>query len=483
MTANLPQPGDVLAGKYRVERLLGVGGMGVVVCAHHLQLDERVALKFLRPEALENAEAVARFVREARAAVKIKSEHVARIIDVGTLETGAPYIVMEYLEGGDLHARLAQQGPLPVEQAAEFVLQACEAIAEAHALGIVHRDLKPANLFCVRRADGLLAVKVLDFGISKLTGLSASNRDMAMTRTQSMMGSPYYMSPEQMQSSKGVDARADIWALGVILFELLTGHVPFQGEAIPELVLNIVNSPTPSLRAFRPDVPPALEAVVGKCLEKNRDARYGNIAELAHAISPFAPKRASGSVERISRVIQNAGLSAPPATTAPTLPLQPVAPPPTPAGTMATWGQTAPGPGGKTKAVAGIFAAGAVALALGLVVVWKKGTWRPVAASPAVTVGAPAPAQAPPAPTSSTAADRTAQGDAVPEVVLAPPAESAPAPAPAQSSPVPATSKPPGGPVARPAGAARPSVPSKPACSAVPYLDAEGNTHFKQVCN
>src|SRR5689334_15421326 len=170
MTAPV-QPGEVLAGKYRVERILGMGGMGVVVSAWHLQLEERVALKFMLPDALENQEAVSRFSREARAAVKIKSEHVARVSDVGKLENGAPYMVMEFLEGSDLSGWLAEKGPLPVEQAVEFILQASEAIAEAHALGIVHRDLKPANLFVIRRADGAWSIKVLDFGISKMTSL------------------------------------------------------------------------------------------------------------------------------------------------------------------------------------------------------------------------------------------------------------------------------------------------------------------------
>src|SRR5262245_6617782 len=182
--------GDVLAGKYRIDKILGAGGMGVVVAAHHEQLDTRVAIKFLLPQALANTEAVERFAREARAAVKIQSEHVARVSDVGTLDNGAPYMVMEYLEGSDLAAWLHESGPLPVEQAIEFVLQACEAIAEAHAIGIIHRDLKPANLFVIRRPDGVLSVKVLDFGISKATGLSASGSDM--TRTSAVMGSPLY---------------------------------------------------------------------------------------------------------------------------------------------------------------------------------------------------------------------------------------------------------------------------------------------------
>ena len=247
--------GDVLAGKYRVERVLGQGGMGVVVAAHHLQLDEKVALKFLLPEALGNPEALARFEREARAAVKIKSEHVARVSDVGRLDSGAPYMVMEYLEGGDLQAWLIERGPMPVEQAVEFVLQACEAIAEAHALGIVHRDLKPANLFCVRRADGLLSVKVLDFGISKVTAPGAG--DSSMTRTSAVMGSPLYMSPEQIQSSKRVDARSDVWSLGVILYQLVSGQTPFDAEEVMELAVKIATGEPARLQAARPDVPAA----------------------------------------------------------------------------------------------------------------------------------------------------------------------------------------------------------------------------------
>jgi serine/threonine-protein kinase len=300
--------GEVLAGKYRVERILGVGGMGVVVAAHHIQLDEPVALKFLLPHALRNPEAVARFMREARAAAKIKSEHVARVSDVGQLEGGAPYMVMEFLQGGDLSGWLEQNGPLPFERAVDFVLQACVALADAHVLKIVHRDLKPANLFCVRRSDGQLTIKVLDFGISKATNLGSSGPG-DMTKTSANMGTPLYMSPEQMRSSRDVDGRTDLWALGVILFELLTGKPPFSADTVTELVLKVATDPTPSLRAFRPDAPAGLEAVIGKCLEKDRDKRYRNVGELALALLPFAPKRAKASVERIAGILQAAGLS------------------------------------------------------------------------------------------------------------------------------------------------------------------------------
>jgi tRNA A-37 threonylcarbamoyl transferase component Bud32 len=302
------RPGDILAGKYRVERVLGMGGMGVVVAAHHLQLDEKVALKFLLPEALGNPLAVARFAREARAAVKIKSEHVARVIDVGTLPNGAPYIVMEYLEGGDLSAWLAQRGPLPIELAVEFVLQACVALADAHALGIVHRDLKPANLFCVRRSDGQLSIKVLDFGISKLVE-SVAGPGMSMTKTAALMGSPLYMSPEQMRSSKDVDAQTDIWALGVILFELMTGRPAFVADSATALAIQVATEPPPSMQSFRHDVPMGLEGVILRCLEKDPRRRHRNVAELAFALLPFGPRRARALVERISGIVQAAGLS------------------------------------------------------------------------------------------------------------------------------------------------------------------------------
>jgi eukaryotic-like serine/threonine-protein kinase len=361
--------GDVLAGKYRVERILGAGGMGVVVAAQHIALDQKVAIKFLLPEVLGNEEAVGRFMREAQAAVRIKSEHVARVIDVGTLDNGAPYMVMEYLEGGDLGAWLEQKGPLPFDQAVEFILQASEAIAEAHGLGIVHRDLKPANLFCVRRADGVLSTKVLDFGISKVTGPQMSGSGMSMTRTSAIIGSPFYMSPEQLRSSRDVDARTDIWSLGVILFQLLTGKTPFTAEALPELFINIVNQPTPLVRNVRPDVPAELEQVICRCMEKERERRYPNIAEMAIAMARFAPKRARSSVERIRGIIQSSGLSA----SALALPPSSEAAAQTgpPGRTEAAWGQTAASARATKKwaLVGGIGATMTIAIA---VLVWPK---------------------------------------------------------------------------------------------------------------
>jgi eukaryotic-like serine/threonine-protein kinase len=308
---NEPREGDVLAGKFRIERVLGVGGMGMVVSAMHLHLDERVAIKFLLPEALGNAEAVARFGREARAAVKIKSEHVARVTDVGALDSGAPYMVMELLRGQDLSELLRDHGALPVALAVQYVLQACEALAEAHAIGIVHRDLKPANLFLTARADGSPCIKVLDFGISKVSVKSGSGSDMGMTRTQSIMGSPLYMSPEQMASARDVDQRADVWAVGTVLYELVTGRVPFEAETMPQLCTLILHTDPPSPRSIRANIPEGLEQVILHCLRKDRNQRYANVAELAADLAGFSPDAGPRSAERISRVLSSSGVSSP----------------------------------------------------------------------------------------------------------------------------------------------------------------------------
>ena len=236
MSENLVNPGDILLGKFKVLRLIGMGNMGVVVSAIHLGLDQKVAIKLMLPGKTAQAEQLARFLREARAAVKLRSEHVARVVDVGVLESGAPYMVMEFLDGRDLGALLETSGPLPIAEAVSYVLQVCEGIAEAHAAGIVHRDLKPANLFLTTDTGGAPCVKIIDFGVSKM-----ADTDLKLTQDMQALGSPLYMSPEAMNSSKEVDSRSDIWALGVILFELIAGKTPFHAHTAREVYASILN--------------------------------------------------------------------------------------------------------------------------------------------------------------------------------------------------------------------------------------------------
>jgi len=303
-------PGEILAGKYRVERVLGEGGHGVVVAAQHLTLGERVAIKVLRPEVAQDHETVTRFVREARAAVRIKGEHVTRVLDVGSLPSGMPFMVMEHLEGADLSTVIEQKGWLPVSTAVDYVLQTCEALAEAHALGIVHRDIKPSNLFLTTRPDGSPCIKVLDFGISKaIPAHGADAAEMNLTQTQTVLGSPQYMAPEQMRSSKRVDGRTDIWALGTTLHELLTGHPPFEAKTMPELFAMILQDPPPRLVDRRPDMPPALEVVVARCLEKDPEKRYADVNELARALGPLGSASGDAAVDRIGRVAFNTARS------------------------------------------------------------------------------------------------------------------------------------------------------------------------------
>jgi serine/threonine-protein kinase len=299
---HLPKPGEMVAGKYRVEKIIGKGGMGAVLAAHHELLGQNIAIKFLLGEIAQNPEAVQRFNNEARNAFKIQSEHVCRIMDVGE-HKGMPFMVMEYLRGGDLSQMVEQRGALPLGEAIDYVLQALEAIAQAHAQGIVHRDLKPANLFLHQRSDGSMIVKVLDFGIAKASNPFGEGGNHSLTSTKAMLGSPLYMSPEQLRSAKNVDARSDIWALGVILYELLTGTVPFNGETLGELFIAILEQPPIAINQRRPDVPAALNDVIMRCLMRGADQRFQNVAELAEALLPFAPARSTSSAERIAQAL------------------------------------------------------------------------------------------------------------------------------------------------------------------------------------
>jgi serine/threonine protein kinase len=336
---DVPEKGQTIADKYVVEGPCGRGGLAVVLSAMHLGLDRRVAIKVLLPEWAGDGEVVRRFVREGRTATRIKSEHVVRVFDVGTLESGAPYLVLEYLEGHNLEDVVTNWGAVAVPTAVDWVLQAAEAIAEAHAHGIVHRDLKPANLFLTRRADGSACIKVIDFGLSKLTDPRLRGVPK-ITLPTDVMGSPQYMAPEQLRASCNADERADLWALGAVLHELITGHPPFGGETVAEVCATVLTQPTPRISSVRANVPPGLERAVMRCLEKEADARFTSVAEMAYAIAPFGTVVAGGCYERIARM---AGPPAPPALPAPpsalssevTLPSLPSLPPPRDDGALA----------------------------------------------------------------------------------------------------------------------------------------------------
>jgi eukaryotic-like serine/threonine-protein kinase len=286
--------GTVVAGKYRVERTLAEGGMGVVVVAKHIHLQQSVALKFLRGDVGTEWDALARFRGEAKAVAQLRSEHVAHVLDAGVTDDGVPYMVMEYLEGRSLGRKLQIQGAFEIASAVEYVIQACEGLAEAHARGIVHRDIKPYNLFLVEHSPGWGCVKIIDFGISKFAFSDSPN-----VVTGVIIGSPCYMSPEQLRSTATVDHRSDIWSLGATLYELLAGKAAFDAsQTLPELVTAILEKSAPELRTLRPEVPEELAAVVARCLSKDRDARFQNAGEVATALLPFAPGRARVPAER-----------------------------------------------------------------------------------------------------------------------------------------------------------------------------------------
>ncbi|MFO0552551.1 MAG: serine/threonine-protein kinase [Polyangiaceae bacterium] len=275
--------GTVLAGKYVVERELGAGGMGVVLAVRHRELDELYALKLMLHGAGSNAAARERFAREAKSAAKLRSEHVARAIDFGFLDDESPYMVLELLHGENLGELLVRTGPLAPESIARFMIDACDALREAHGLGIIHRDLKPTNLFVVRATNGSERVKVLDFGIAKTMATDSNG----LTKTSTTMGSPLYMSPEQMRSAKKADARSDVWSLGATMFELATGRPPFIGETVTEVAISVIEDPTPTLRSIRPDISQDFEDIVMKCLRKRPEGRYATIDDLATDLAAF----------------------------------------------------------------------------------------------------------------------------------------------------------------------------------------------------
>lgn len=319
----LPAVGDLFASKYRIERCIGRGGMGAVFRARHEMLDQSVAIKVLLPEIAADKGAVARFLNEARASAKIRSDHVAKVVDVDTLPNGSAYMVLELLEGSDLATVISSQGPVPVAQAASYLLQALDAVAQAHVLGIVHRDLKPANLFLANRPDGTSTIKVLDFGISKRNA-SVSG----LTATDTLLGSPSFMSPEQVRSPRTVDTRSDIWSIGVCLYQLLTGALPFKGENVGEVFAAILEQDPTPVSQLDGSVSPEIDSVVSGCLQRERDSRFQDVTEVAEALSRFAPDEGLITTERIRRIF--AGAASAPGCDPPILPFGSVTPRPAP---------------------------------------------------------------------------------------------------------------------------------------------------------
>ncbi|HSU41729.1 MAG TPA: serine/threonine-protein kinase [Polyangiaceae bacterium] len=300
-----PATGSLIDGKYVVTGFVGSGGTGVVLAARHRDLGHLVAIKLLHPELASSSEVVTRFLREARAMSRLKSEHVVGVIDVERLPNGIPYFVMEHLTGSDLSTRLAERGPLPIEDLVDYVLQALEALAEAHRRGIVHRDLKPSNLWLTTREDDSAFVKVLDFGTSKIARSELTANEPPLTRSGSLLGSPLYMAPEQIRSARLADARSDIWSLGVVMHELLTGHPPFRGQFLGEMI-SAVCSDAYALPA-REDLPAELAEILMKCLQKQPELRYQSAAELARAFQPLVRTASSQvSIDRILRVPSSA---------------------------------------------------------------------------------------------------------------------------------------------------------------------------------
>ena len=294
----LPTTGDLVDGRYRVESELGRGGMGVVVAAHDEMLNRHVALKIVLPQMLRSQEAVTRFSNEARSLAQLESRNVVRVLDYGAISTpeaskNLPFMVLELLRGDDLFSVAAREGGLSPARVVRYALQACTGLAAAHAQGIVHRDLKPENLFLAIEPDGNECLKVLDFGIAR------SRTRQALTKGHVGVGSPGYMSPEQVEGRGNVDARSDIWALGVVMYELLAHRPAFFGESAQSLCLQILSAPVTPLDQLRPDLPPALVYIIQRCMERDPARRFRDVAELAEALTPLDDWSPASDADRI----------------------------------------------------------------------------------------------------------------------------------------------------------------------------------------
>jgi len=277
-------PEQLLEDNYALERVIGCGGAGVVVAARHLRLGLRVALKFLRPDKPRDPEAVRRFVHEGQITARIQSANVIRMLDIGRLPNGEPFLVMEHLEGCDLGALLEARGPLPQRDAINYVRQAAAGLTAAHALGIIHRDLKPSNLFLTVAANGAPLVKLVDFGIAEQR---AGDSSLEPASNPIDVGSPPFVAPEQLRAERPADAKSDIWALGAALFTLLAGRSPFDRPYLSETYLAILSGRIPDLTTLRPDIERPLAAVVERCLAADPEQRFASAAELRAALAPF----------------------------------------------------------------------------------------------------------------------------------------------------------------------------------------------------
>jgi serine/threonine-protein kinase len=434
--------GQLLDNKYRIVRLLGEGGMGAVYEGENVRIHHRVAIKVLHPNIAADSGARERFEREAQAAGRIGSEHIVEVFDLGELPSGARYMVMEFLAGEPLSARVASQGRIPPAFLAPLMLQLLDGLGAAHQAGIIHRDLKPENVFLQRAKSGHDFVKIVDFGVSKFSALSGGSA-MSMTRTGAVVGTPYYMSPEQVKGQKNIDHRSDLYSAGIVLFECVTGQLPFQAETFNELIFKIALEPPLDPEVAVPGLDPEFARIVRKSTAREANDRYQTATEFAQAIADWmqlrnimdpAMQRGASMLGGMPQGLSNS-TPLPMHNTGPNLAITPNPPSPALQKTTASGSVVTPSPSSTTKrsggAIAALAAIGAITvIAAGVGVMRARGGTTPQAS---VAPAAPPPPEAPPAmPTAVTAAAVTPPAPHAAEPATAPTL----APAPSADPPV-----------------------------------------------